>query len=304
MSDIHGDFETFDKALNYISKNNADVLTINGDLIGSVFEKSNDRNDFIQINNALQNLMPQIYKNTQGKIHTFHDAAGFLKSDNVKAQPEIKKLAQDYLDFEKKARKNMISQYKKFKERFDDLEQKVILVPGNWEGKCIDEVLRVENIHNKYYEEVNDIKFIGYGGAPLYPVEIPSDLITDYNSDELFNHLCKFEDAEIVLTHNVPRGFEGEGSKYPGEYSLLAYLYRNEPSLILTGHLHEPFVVKEPKTGTFIANPGNLGRYNDTRFGTFLELEIDENTFVKPLAFHQVNGNSIEKYPIKLQIPQ
>lgn len=302
ISDIHGDFETFDKALKYIKNTDAEVLTINGDLSGSVFNKE-EKEYFVNITNNLRGLVQQIYHDTKGNIRTFHDSMKFLISGKIKAPKELMKLADDYLRFEKKAVERMSNQYQEFKDRFNDLEQKIILVPGNWDGKCIDDVLAKYNIHNRYPEEIDGIRFIGYGGSREHPIELPIDLTVHYYENEAFSHLSKHENAEVVLIHTCPKGFEGS-ERHTGEYSLLAYLYRNAPSLILTGNTHRPFIVKEEKTSTIVANPGNLGRYQNQNFGTFLELEIDKDFFVRPLYVHKIDGDSIKSIEITEKVPQ
>lgn len=301
ISDIHGDFETFDEALEVVRNSDAEVLAVNGDLTGSVFDEK-EKKKFLEVSGIFHNILPQIFKATNGNVRTFHDAAEFLTSNKVKANDKAKSGAEDYLDFEKKAKKRMLSQYKEFKDRFDELEQKVILVPGNWDGKCIDDYLAHENIHNKYYEEVDGVKFVGYGGSSKHPIELPQDLIIDFDIDEAFQYLSKFEDAEVALTHACPGGFEGKNLGSPGEYFLLAYLYKNAPSLILYGDSHNPFVFKEKKTGTVVANPGNLGRYKDENFGTFLGIEIDDDFFVEPNTLYKLNGKEIEQYPLSEKV--
>ncbi len=303
MADIHGDFETFDKALQLVKASDAEVLAITGDLSGYVFDEKEEEY-FINLVNNLGGLAQQIHQNTNGngQIKTFHDCAEFLTSNNVKADEDVKKIGEDYLRFEEVAKEKMLGTYKEFRQRFDSLDQKVILVPGNWDYKHIDDVLAHENLHGKYKEEIGGIEFAGYGGALELPVALPFDLINHFDEDEAYSHLCK-EDAEVVLMHTMPKGFAGNERHY-GEYSMLAFLYRNTPSLILTGHNHCPCVINDEKTGTIVANPGNLGRYNSQDFGTFLELEIDENYFVCPKAMYKVNGNSVETLDLKEKVPQ
>lgn len=291
MSDIQGDFETLDKALPVVRTSDAEVLAMTGDLSGSVFEEK-EKPEFLEASKVMRSLMPQVYQDTQRQVRTVHDTAEFLLSNKVKASDELKKAAGTYLLLEKQAREKMLTTYREFRQRFNDLHQKVILVPGEWDGKCIDDVLAHENIHNKIIEEVNGIEFVGYGGAGQYPAEIPIDLTTDFFEREALEHLSKYENAEVALVHECPNGFEGNG-KYSGNFALLAYLFRNRPSLILTGHSHSPFVAREPKTGTFVINPGNLGRYENQDFGTFLELEIDKDFFVKPIRTYKVNGEVV-----------
>jgi len=309
MSDIHGDFETLDTALNFISKRDADVITIQGDLSGNVFSDEDERTAFMKAAGMLDNALPGLYRTSNGKINNIHGAAEMLVSNNVEAREkdpdkalktqlyieELKRGAQSYLDGEKKTKEKMGENYAKFGERFGQLEslaKRIVLVPGNWDGNFIDDYLAAYNLHLKHPEEIRGVKFAGYGGSRKHPIDLPFGITTSFSEDEAYNHLSQSEDAEVVLTHTVPRGFEF-GTQFDGEYSLLAYMYRNAPSLLLTGDIHKPFISKEKKTGTVIANPGNLGRYKNRDFGTFLELEINDDHYVTPIAIYKVEGDLI-----------
>ena len=52
MSDIHGDFESFDKALEIVKATDAEVLAITGDLSGNLFE-GEEKEYFEKINSFL-----------------------------------------------------------------------------------------------------------------------------------------------------------------------------------------------------------------------------------------------------------
>ena len=127
-----------------------------------------------------------------------------------------------------------------------------------------------------------------------------AQILNDYSKvDEAFEYLSKYEDAEVALMHSPPLGF-GNEKRHIGEYSLLAYLYRNQPSLILTGHTHEPSIIKDKKTDTYVINPGKLGEYNGDASGSFLEIDIDEEElFVKPIAHYVINGDLIKRRELK-----
>ncbi|MEK6757917.1 MAG: metallophosphoesterase family protein [Nanoarchaeota archaeon] len=290
MSDIHGDFETFDYALNYVRDSKADVLTINGDLSGSVLSGEYNKK-FIDNSEKLRQVFGQIYNLSGGRINTFNGVSKILLSGELGEIPkELKISAENYLETEKIVRERMLQNYEEFKKKFDGLEQKVILVPGNWDGKCIDEKLSLRNIHNKQKEEVNGIGFIGYGSSNALPYELPQDLIVSFDEDEAFKHLSSFGDVDVAMTHDSPRGFEGNGNPY-GKFGLRSYLFEKQPSLFLYGHAHKLTIMQEK--GIVIANPGNLGRYKRDSYGTFLEIDIDENSNVTPIAKHMVNGTSI-----------
>lgn len=231
MSDIHSDFETFEKALVVVRNSGADVLAITGDLYGDE-----------------------------------------IRGDEIKV------------------RNKMLSRYREFKDRFQELEQQVLLVPGNWDGKCIDDVLAHENLHDKNIVEINGIGFIGYGGSDMIPATIPEILLIEFDPNECYQHLSKHDNAEIALTHEIPKGL---GGRHGGQLCIVQYLKDTAPSLLLTGHSHQLVIVKSNE-GTIIANPGNLGRYQNQDFGTFLEIDIDKNTFVRPKAVYKIEGNSVK----------
>lgn len=297
MSDIHGDFDALDRALEVVQNSGADVLTINGDLAGSVFE-GEEKGQFKKDYAAVRNTGAQIYRGTNGRVNSMRGFAKFLLSNNVNADEKLMNAAKNYLDFEGKAEEKMMQQYTEFKGMIKNLNQRVFLIPGNWDGKCIDDVLANENISNKTQYNHNGISFIGYGGSYEAPVEMPEDILIRFDEDEAFNHLSQFKDAEISLMHANPRGFDSEG--YKGVYSLLAYMSRNTPSLILTGHSHEPKIIKDGVSGTVIVNPGKLGRYNGDCSRGFVELDIDEKLFVSPIAYYSLDKNhSIKRQELK-----
>ena len=292
MSDIHGDFGFFDKALDGIVRpSDAEVLAINGDLSGEVFE-GEEIKAFQAAAQIIENVRQQVYQATQGKVGTFHGCAEFLLREDVKAGEDVKNAARQYLFSEENARQRMLGTYRELKERFDGLSQRVVLVPGNWDGKCIDDILGKRNLHNKPTEEINGVNFSGYGGAESYPNVLPLDLTIDFDEDEAFAQLCENGNAEVLLLHTPLRGFSKNGNDL-GNYCFNSVMYRNAPSLILSGHSHQRGIFQDPKTKTVVVNPGNLGRYNGSKYGTFLELELDDNLFVKPTRNFMVDESGV-----------
>ncbi|MEK6826872.1 MAG: metallophosphoesterase [Nanoarchaeota archaeon] len=286
MSDIHGDFESFDKALEIVKATDAEVLAITGDLSGNLFE-GEEKEYFEKMNSFLNKSF-----STNG---TIHDLAEALVSGKLKIPLEnAVQLGEEYLKFEGVAKERMLNNYKQFKERFNTLKQKVVLVPGNWDGKCIDDILAQENLHEKAPIEIDDAQFFGYGSSNEIPIIVPRDLLIDFDSDIAFQYLHAQESrddlADVVLTHVPPRYFEGENKKHSGDPLMLAYLYRNSPELILCGHIHEPSIIQDKIASTIIVNPGNLGRYQNDSFGTFLEIDTSKEGFTKPeFKVHKIN---------------
>lgn len=234
MSDIHSDFETFDKALKVVKDSGADILAITGDLYGNWTIKERG---------------------------------------------------------ESKIEQEMLRYYKEFKDRFNELEQQVLLVPGNWDGKCINDVLSPYNLHLKNPLNIQGIEFVGYGSSDAIPSVIPENLLVGFNQSECYSHLIKYGNAEIALTHETPRGFSGD--KRYGQPCISKYIKNTAPSLLMTGHSHIINIAAEQEDETLITNPGNLGRYGRDNFGTFFELEIDENLFVHPKKIYKIDGNDV-----------
>ena len=77
MSDIHGDFETLDIALEFVKGSGADVLAVTGDLAGSVFGKK-DKKAYCDNLENLDQVREEIYSATKGRVRTFHNAAEYL----------------------------------------------------------------------------------------------------------------------------------------------------------------------------------------------------------------------------------
>ena len=68
---------------------------------------------------------------------------------------------------------------------------------------------------------------------------------------------------------------------------------------MICGHSHLVSIYKDNASGTIVANPGNLGRYENDSFGSFLELEIDKELFVKPIRFLKVCDDKVEERRIE-----
>jgi Icc-related predicted phosphoesterase len=282
MSDIHGDFESFDKALEIVKTTDADVLAITGDLSGHLFQ-GEEKEHFAKINFFLnQNF------SINGPIHGLAEAlaSGKIDAPTIKDKSQLIGVGREYLKFEELARERMLSNYNEFKTRFDTLKQKVVLIPGNWDGKYIDDILSQENLHEKSPLEIGDVQFFGYGSCTDIPIFIPRDFLIDYNSDSIFQYLSAQESkddlADVVLTHLPPRYFEGKNKRTTGDPLTLAYMFRNSPELILCGHTHGLSIIQDNTSSTFVVNPGNLGRYGNDSFGTFLEIDTNKEGFTKP----------------------
>ena len=306
MADVHGDFEIFDKALETVKKSGAEVLTINGDLNGNVL-KEEEKEGFRKAHSLVFDATRQLYEAVRANgqsgntINCCNTAKMILSGQPYfyKADGNARKYAEIYLQKGEEINGRIRENYEKFSEKLGKLEQKVFIVPGNWDASFMDDALARYNLHMKLPEKIGSFSFAGYGGAWEVPSDIPSESAIRFNPEAGFDYLPEKE-AEILVVHTPPLRFEGSNIRNGDPY-LLAHIYRSQPDLILCGHTHRGYVIREPNTGTFILNPGLLGRYNNEPFGSFVEIDVDEDG-VHPIKAY--NLSSGESYSIKDAITQ
>lgn len=300
MSDIHGDFETFDKALQAIRQiGNVDALAITGDLAGSGFNQE-EAKYFSDAQENIVNFNRELRANRNAYGENLTKTCEYVLNDK-NAPEDVKKLVKDYQELQQKDVQYSSNCYQEFASRLEQLSTsdgvRTLLVPGNWDSLNIDDYLAENNLHNRNgrKESIKGIGFVGYGGAGMVPRIKPYDKLVDFDEDEAYNHLTSNEDAEIALVHSPVAGLDldGENSRHFGEYCLTAYMHRNTPSLILEGHSHKPRISKDLKSGTIVCNPGNLGKYDNGNHGSFLELDINDECFVAPRNIYHIKGDEL-----------
>lgn len=283
IANVFGDFKSFDELLKRIRGSEADVLTISGNLNGNHFTED-ERRIFYGSYQTLMGIAQQVNQTPLlgGRVINAYDAAqlirsGNLKMDNQSGNGQFIGVAENYLELSGRAEKRMAENYKQFGDRFNTLEQKVFLVPGNLDTKFMEDILPKHNLHMKHAERVNGTKFTGYGESREMTPDVPQQMVIGYDSEEQYNHLSS-EDGEVVLTHTPPTGYEGDNAQQSGDALLLMYMYRKRPDLIISGHPHQPYFHIDKDSGTAIANPGIFGRYGIEPHGTFMEIDLNEKT--------------------------
>lgn len=291
-ADLHGDLELL-KIIRDFAKEQKDfdVEISSGDLVGPFFNKGQVQNlDIatqilfnIKAQNQFNNTLEEIAKKLQGM---------------KECQDEVRKAAKTYLELNQIAKPDAIRQYEQIKELFDSFEMPVFTLPGNWDLKNINDYLGRENLHNKCLGEVNNTTFAGYGGSYESMIGIlPLDMQLPFSSEQAYNFLSK-QDADVALVHVPPYGICDikEDNKNIGDLGILAYLFRENPNLVLVGHTHRMGIQDAERNGkTIVINPGNLGRYsiykgqeNPGPFGTFVEINLDEQNYFKDATFYQI----------------
>jgi hypothetical protein len=145
---------------------------------------------------------------------------------------------------------------------FKDKNQKVLIVPGNWDSFATTDFLAtiygVKNIHG-YSVNYEKIGIFGAGGA----VGPGPGNVSD---NEIFQTLEKAHsglkgiEKKIMITHMHPSGSKSEFSGVPGSASITKAIKKFKPDLLLHGHIHEASGVEEYINKTRVINVGREGK--------------------------------------------
>ena len=145
---------------------------------------------------------------------------------------------------------------------FKNKNQKVLLLPGNWDSFAtadfLAEVYGVKNIHG-YSVKYENVGFFGAGGAEGPGPGIISD-------KELFDTLKKAHsglkgiEKKIMVTHQHPAGSLSEFSGVEGSPSLTKAIKEFKPNILIHGHIHEAGGAEEKIGSTRVINVGRKGK--------------------------------------------
>ena len=191
------------------------------------------------------------------------------------------------------ASKRMRAQYKEFKTLFNEFEMAFLIVPGNYDGHLMADYFEDEYIHLKT-KTIEKLKFAGYGGADVIPLHIPADLLVDYNGGQMAKgfisepySFLSSQCPDIAVVHTPPYGCcdvvgvgmnmvsgGSDNGGHVGSIGTRAYILEQTPHLVISGHIHEATGVEKLKD-SYVINPGNLGRFYNRNYGTFIEVELD-----------------------------
>ena len=137
---------------------------------------------------------------------------------------------------------------------FKDKNQKVLLLPGNWDSFATTDFLA------QLYGVTNILGFFGAGSAST--AIGPRSGISE---TELFNTLEKAHsglkgiEKKIMLTHMHPSGGISEAIGFKGSDSITKAIKKFKPDLLLHGHMHETFGFEDKIGNTRVINVGRNG---------------------------------------------
>lgn len=147
---------------------------------------------------------------------------------------------------------------------FKDRNQKVLLLPGNWDSFATTDFLAqlygVKNIHG-YSAVYEGVGFFGAGSAST--ALGPRSGISE---KELKNTLEKAHaglkgiEKKIMLTHMHPSGGLTENlAGFEGSKAITEAVKKFKPDLLLHGHIHETFGMEDQIGKTKVINVGRDG---------------------------------------------
>lgn len=143
----------------------------------------------------------------------------------------------------------------------DGFGKKVICVHGNHESehkmkKLCEKSKNVVFVHEKGFV-FEDVLIIGYGGGGF--------VREDENFEKIINGLGNLVgnfDRSILLTHAPPyftRIDEIEEDYHVGNRSIRKFIEKYQPSVAVSGHIHEAFRRTDRIKKTIVVNPGPRG---------------------------------------------
>jgi uncharacterized protein len=266
LTDIHDGLKGLKNIFLHTS---ADLYMLSGDIIYKAFFSPDRIIEFCTCQEELDKLAKQ-----EGSDRTPYDYATYVIRYNTKFSEEIQFMCAQYRYLFSKAAKTMKEKY----ELIYKLVQKYAkspcyFLPGNYDIDLQYSELIDMDIHRKTFK-FGGLKFAGYGGAPIVTSGIPEKLSVKFHeykkNGKFFSEPEDFfreELPDVVVIHNPAYGYLDKIPRYGniGSLGIRRYLDDFNPSLVLSGHVHEDQGIQK-KGDTIFFNPSNFGPV-DSVFG-------------------------------------
>ncbi len=259
LTDIHDNLK---RLRHVIINTRADLYIISGDLIYKAFFTEEKLYSFVSIQEEFYSYLAQVkVRGTPSEL-----ARSILR--NPAAYPEdLFTKAKEYEILFQKASSNMKDKYQILKDLVEKYAKAdLIFIPGNYDMDLQYTALYPYDLHKKCVT-YNDIKFCGYGGAPIATSGIPelvSVVFYEYMvGTKLHSEPKEFFDQnrpDVMVLHNPPYGTLDKLNSYGrvGSHGLRRHIDEHEPALVLSGHVHSDFGLMKINN-TLCLNPSNFG---------------------------------------------
>jgi Icc-related predicted phosphoesterase len=134
-----------------------------------------------------------------------------------------------------------------------------LALPGNCDPREILSIMdgsSAINLHGRK-EVIGDITFVGLGGSNSTPFNTPFEL----TEDEIYNSLENLmEPGAILVLHFPVKGhldLVGRG-EHTGSTGALKIVEKFQPSIVISGHIHETRGIETDEHGILYVNPGPM----------------------------------------------
>ena len=143
----------------------------------------------------------------------------------------------------------------------DRFQKKVLIIHGNHESEaklkrlCL-KTKHVKFIHKNFYK-INDLVIMAHGGGGFVRED------EDFKEvEELFSLLVKENKRSILMTHAPPyrtKLDELRKNYFVGSRTYRRFIEKNQPTVAVSGHIHETFKAIDKIGRTILVNPGPAG---------------------------------------------
>ena len=313
LTDIHDALREL-RAL--LASTEADLYLLSGDLIYKAFYEEERIYNFV----CLQEEFLQIIRQKKLNISTSELALDIIRfpklySNKYYTKEVLLEKAYSYRELFELAVKTMREKYILIAELIEKYSQaQTWLLPGNYDIDLRFTDLYEYNLHCEVKFK-RALKFAGYGGAPVYTSGIPSNLAVKYHEKKLDGILYsesydffKTHQPDVLVLHQPVYGFFDRlpGMGNVGSQGLRNYVDEFNPSLVLSGHVHEDYGIAKFKDTVFI-NPSNYGGVDSISGwqsgGTYSEIYMnDKNVELVKFKLHILDPSRNTDIPYETHI--
>ena len=297
LTDIHDALKELKQVFLHTT---ADLYVLSGDIIYKAFFSEERIIDFCTV----QDDLIQAIKKHKSDYSLAYDFATYILRYPEKFNDELIQKATDYRALFNKAAKTMKEKYLLIEELVKKYSHsQCIFLPGNYDIDLQYTALIDRDIHRKVVI-VDNLKFAGYGGAPITTPGIPEKLAVkfhEYNRKGM--NYSEPEDfflselPDILVIHNPAFGFFDRVSRYGsvGSQGIRNYVDEYPPLLVLSGHVHEDYGIAR-KNGTIFLNSSNFGPVDSMtgyQEGGYMAEIIIEERLVTQVTFQKLYTDKV-----------
>jgi uncharacterized protein len=157
---------------------------------------------------------------------------------------------------------NFSDNLKELVQMFKRIEIPFIMLPGNHEdpkelGDLCKNLKNCIMLHKKIHK-IQDVLFVGSGGGGFSSKDIEFENFVNKNKDGILN-----AKKIVLITHAPPINTKLDLIPHLGHCGCKSYrkfIEKYQPSLAISGHLHETFRKMDHLGHTFMFNPGENGK--------------------------------------------